>query len=236
MARPNVGDRYELLVVMGYTRILIESQRRSREMLVCQCDCGKQHLMPVYEFYRGRTKSCGCLKRQKARDRKTHGMSKTKFYATWCRMVDRTQEDISKRDISYQHEYIDRSPTWDRFEGFYIDMFDSYFEGASLDRINPMEGYSKENCRWITMPEQGRNKGKNKRNKTGVTGVHYRKTKSGQEYFVSCWMENGKQKVVLFSIKKFGAEEAFRLACEKREEAILRLIELDIGYTTYHGK
>lgn len=236
MPRPCVGEKYGRLTVDSFIKVYIESQKRTRTKLICQCDCGNKHTMDVSEFRRGRTHSCGCLKRENGSKRKTHGMSDTKIYAIWSRMVNRTDACLSKRDVNYQYDYIDREEKWDTFEGFYEDMSATYFDGASIDRVNPKLGYSKENCRWVTMAEQGRNKGKNKRNKTGVTGVHYRKTKYGNEYFVCSYRENGKEKVTLFSIDKLGHEEAFKQAIAAREAAMARLIDMNIGYTTHHGK
>lgn len=43
---------------------------------------------------------------------------------------------------------------WLDFELFLEDMESSYFEGATLDRIDNDKGYSKENCRWISIDEQ----------------------------------------------------------------------------------
>lgn len=37
-------------------------------------------------------------------------------------------------------------------------MSPTYFKGASLDRIDNYKGYSKDNCRWVTMAEQAKNK------------------------------------------------------------------------------
>ena len=44
------------------------------------------------------------------------------------------------------------------FEGFLEDMGDSFVDGMSLERIDNNKGYFKENCKWIPLAEQGKNK------------------------------------------------------------------------------
>ncbi len=58
----------------------------------------------------------------------------------------------------YGAKGIDVSPTWHSFEEFLRDMGTSWFDGASLDRIDNKKGYSKSNCRWVTEKEQRLNK------------------------------------------------------------------------------
>lgn len=50
------------------------------------------------------------------------------------------------------------SKEWMSFVNFYKDMGKSYKLGLSLDRIDNDKGYSKENCRWIPLEEQSRNR------------------------------------------------------------------------------
>lgn len=60
---------------------------------------------------------------------------------------------------------------WTSFEDFRDDMYDSYIAHAqkhgekntSIDRIDTNGNYKKENCRWATPKEQGRNTSQNKR-------------------------------------------------------------------------
>lgn len=95
---------------------------------------------------------------------KTHGLSKTKFYRHWNSMRNRTLPSYINAN-AYSHVKI--SQEWLDFDNFYKDMFESYqksveFHGdvnqVTLDRINPLLGYSLENCHWATPKEQSRNK------------------------------------------------------------------------------
>ena len=43
------------------------------------------------------------------------------------------------------------------YENFYSDMGDRP-DGHSLERIDVTQGYSPENCKWIPIPEQSKNK------------------------------------------------------------------------------
>lgn len=91
-----------------------------------------------------------------------HGMGTRKvrdpFYASWCRMKRRCLNKNSKEYATYGAKGIGVSPDWLSFEGFYADMRPTWFPGASLDRIDNGKGYSPNNCRWVTMADQARNK------------------------------------------------------------------------------
>lgn len=74
-------------------------------------------------------------------------------------------------------------------------------------------------------------------NKTGVTGVSYCQT-PGKESYVASWMtEDGKYKNNRFSVSKYGKDEAFKLAVNKRKEKLMELnkITQDDKYTERHG-
>jgi len=88
-----------------------------------------------------------------------HGMMGTKFYNSWRSMTTRcrgTAGPDSKR--KYRDKGITVCERWLKFKNFYEDMFPSYIEGTTIDRINNDLGYFKENCRWADIYQQAENR------------------------------------------------------------------------------
>ena len=103
--------------------------------------------------------------------------------------------------------------------------------GFVIDHIdgNPLNN-SLENLRCIRTATNSRNKSKNKRNSSGVTGVRFK-----DNGFEARVVVNDKSIFKRFGCRKYGYEEAFRLACEWRSEQIRLLNEQGAGYTERHG-
>jgi hypothetical protein len=95
------------------------------------------------------------------------------------------------------------------------------------------------NLRLVTREVNNRNSKMHKSNSTGVNGVsYYVNVTDGREYpYFAAYVRllTGRRKLKTFSVKKLGHEEAFRLACEWREEMIQSLNQQGAGYTERHG-
>lgn len=95
-----------------------------------------------------------CSKACSARSQKTsHGMWNTPEYRSWNHMRQRCNNPNNKKYYLYGARGITVCKEWDTFEQFYCDMGPRP-QGTSIDRINPLKGYSPDNCRWATPYEQ----------------------------------------------------------------------------------
>ncbi len=91
----------------------------------------------------------------------THGMSKTRPYSIWGAMLERVRNKNKSVYKHYGGRGIKVCDKWLTFECFWDDMQHTYKEGYSIDRIDVDGDYCKENCKWSSQKEQGRNRRKN---------------------------------------------------------------------------
>ena len=129
-----------------------------------KCDCGVIKEISKAAVVSGHTTSCGCysvsleIRKKRGQSIKTHGMRNTRIYSIWKNILGRTRCMTNSSYIHYGGRGIKTCKKWYKFENFYKDMENGYNDNLTIDRINNNKGYSKENCRWITMKKQNRNK------------------------------------------------------------------------------
>lgn len=91
---------------------------------------------------------------------KKHGHSATKTYRSWANMMARCYNPNSNRFYVYGAKGITVCSEWFNFLSFLSDMGERPHR-TSLDRIDNLKGYSKQNCRWAAPKVQMRNRSVN---------------------------------------------------------------------------
>ena len=153
---------------------LVGKSKNGDKIWECKCDCGNIKNVTSSNL-KGKTKSCGCLKRELE---VKHKMTGTKLYNTWTHMKSRCFNSNDKHYKDYGGRGITVCDEWkDNFQSFFDwSMSNGYADNLTIDRKNNNGNYSPENCAWSTNKEQQRNK----RNTCYLT--YKEKTQSASEW------------------------------------------------------
>lgn len=156
-----IGVRVGSLTLVSKTVCTLSSGRRMPAWSM-KCDCGKVIVAMVANIVKGSHQSCGC---QKSALLSSHyrGDTHKPEYSVYRQMLDRCYLPTAPNFQWYGGKGVTVTKRWRRgedgktgFQCFEEDMLPRPV-GLTLDRINPMGDYSKENCRWATWEEQRHN-------------------------------------------------------------------------------
>lgn len=140
----------------------VDNDKFNRVCWLCECQCEKKTKKIIMAQYltSGDSKSCGCLNHDNLIKRNTtHGKSKSKLYQTWKNIKKRIYNKNSPDYPDYGGRGINLYKEWEQFEPFMEwALSNGYKEGLTIERKNVNKDYCPENCCWIPMKEQAKNK------------------------------------------------------------------------------
>ena len=163
------GMKFGRLSVIRY----VPSTDTRHNYFLCSCECGKEKVCRADHLESGRSRSCGCLKSEKAAEAgrgfgervKKHGHKSdfvtTPTYCTWQSMKARCFDKNHKYFKNYGARGITVCETWMEFPAFLSDMGERP-SGKTLERLDNNGNYEPGNCTWATPKQQSRNKRTNR--------------------------------------------------------------------------
>jgi len=146
----------------GRLKVLSECTKikGKKRKVLCLCCCGNKTLVYLGHLSAGRTKSCGCLRKEMLT---THGKRKTQEYEVWINMKRRCFNKNVPEYRNYGNRGITVCVEWENsFETFIRDMGPRPTSSHSIDRIDVNGNYEKSNCKWSTRQEQALNRRNNR--------------------------------------------------------------------------
>ena len=172
----NQNKELVLLEDLGMQYATSKSKYR-RKYGIYKCYCGNKFKACGTFIKSGNIKSCGCLGSQITAQRsKTHGLAKHRLYSTWQGMINRCYNAELLSYKNYGARGIAVCNEWLAVKNFINDMYPSFKEGLTIDRIDNNLNYSKDNCRWVPKTIQARNTRKIiSTNTSGFRGVCWHK-------------------------------------------------------------
>lgn len=168
-AKDLTGRRFGRLEVIQIADELFYPSKDGHRVKVtvweCRCDCGNKVNVRSGHLATGHTQSCGCKRSETASSAmRVDGRSKERLYRVWGGMMSRCYRAYTNGYQNYGGRGIKVCDEWHDYPKFrewaYSHGYDQYAKQGqcTLDRIDVNGDYEPDNCRWLPMSEQLKNK------------------------------------------------------------------------------
>lgn len=158
---------FECLIGQRFTRWLVLTfayTRGKSGYWLCRCTCGTEKPVLAIHLKSGKTRSCGCLRKELLIKKNfKHGLTDNPLHTVWCGMRSRCYNSKNIHYKDYGGRGIIVCSEWFNNPVVFIEwaVNKGYRKGLTLDRINNNGNYEPGNCRWTTAKEQARNTRRN---------------------------------------------------------------------------
>lgn len=154
----HTGERFGNLVALKHEIRLTKHGKVA--FWFCRCDCGTEKWISANNLTRGNTISCGC-KQEEHLNHVPNPLKRNnpRLYSIWTGMKTRCLNPNSSRYSDYGGRGVTVCFEWMEFNNFCLWAIDNgYQDGLTLERIDNDKSYCPENCTWISLEDQAKNK------------------------------------------------------------------------------
>lgn len=148
----------------------VGTSKSGKVLWLCECSCEEHNRVTTTtsNLVTGTTKSCGCFARESAskvgKANTVYGDTDSRLYRIFRGMKDRCYNPKNKDYVWYGGKGIKICEEWKNnyavFKNWAIN--NGYKETLTIERKDFDKDYCPENCEWITIDQQQRNKSSNR--------------------------------------------------------------------------
>ena len=160
------NQKFGRLTIVREVESKIDTKGKRVRYVECVCECGKICKVRFHALRHDRVRSCGCLRTEIILKKSTkHGLShRHPLYGIWKGMKERcvnpnffAYKDYGGRGIVVCDQWLHD------FSNFYEwCISNGWRKGLSIDRLDNNKGYYPDNCRFVDVFTQARNKRNNR--------------------------------------------------------------------------